>query len=96
MKVATLVTGRVPRVRREQFESGYRSAKADALPPGLEMSVLLRSSGDPETYTIESVWSSREALDAMRAAGKPKAVALFEAVGATPKVEIHEIAESIP
>jgi heme-degrading monooxygenase HmoA len=91
-----MVTGKVPRDRQEGFESGYRSAKTEALPPGLEISVLMRSAENPEAYAIQTIWSSREALAAMRASGKPKAVALFEAVGVTPKVEIHEVAESIP
>ncbi len=66
------------------------------MPPGLEMSFLLRSTDGSGVYTIESVWSSREALESMRASTKPRAVALFEEVGVTPNVAIHEVAESVP
>lgn len=92
----TLVEGDVSSNKKEQFEAAYRSVKGESLPPGLEMSFLLRNSDEPGSYTIETIWSSREALDAMRSSMKPRAVALFEDVGVSPRVEIHEVAESVP
>jgi heme-degrading monooxygenase HmoA len=56
----------------------------------LEQSVLLRSIDDPEKYTIETVWGSREALEGGSLG------TFFEAVGASPKMEIHEVIETIP
>jgi len=96
MKVATLVTGKVSPARKKEFEEGYSFIKTSSLPQGLERSFLLKSTDDPETYTIETIWSSREVLDAMRSSGKPRAVALFEQVGVSPKVEIHEVLETVP
>ncbi|HZW85058.1 MAG TPA: antibiotic biosynthesis monooxygenase [Nitrososphaerales archaeon] len=96
MKVMTIVTGKVPAEKSSEFEKAYASVKESALPPGLENSFLLRSTSDPQAYTIQSIWSSREALEGMRSREKPKAVALFEQVGVSPKVEIHEVAVSVP
>ncbi len=95
MKIATMVYGKVPTERRSDFEKSYSSVKNGPYPLGLEQSFLLRSLSEPGAYLIETIWSSREALDKMRSEGKPVAVALFEQVGATPRVEIHEIAESV-
>ena len=95
MKIVTMVKGKVPPARLEEFENAYRSGKDGSLPPGLEMSLLLKSAEEPGLYTIETVWSSREALQAMRSSEKPRAIALFEEVGVSPKVEIHEVAASV-
>jgi heme-degrading monooxygenase HmoA len=96
MKIMTIVKGEVPVDRRGAFEAAYRSIRGDSLPPGLEMSFLTRGTDDSGTYIIETVWSSRNALEAMRASTKPRAIALFEEVGVSPKVEIHEIVGSVP
>lgn len=96
MKIVTIVKGEVPADRRKAFEAAYRSVRGESLPPGLEMSFLVRGPGDSGTYMIETIWSSRDALDAMRANSKPRAVALFEEVGVSPKVEISEVVDSVP
>lgn len=96
MKIMTIVKGQVPVDRRASFEVAYRSIRENSLPPGLEMSFLTRGTDDSGTYVIETVWSSQDALDAMRASTKPRAIALFEEIGVSPKVEIHEIVGSVP
>jgi|SRR5579875_591238 heme-degrading monooxygenase HmoA len=96
MKVMTIVRGEVPAERSGMFEAAYLSIRAESLPPGLEISYLTRRKDSSGTYTIETVWSSRDALDAMRSSTKPRAVALFEEVGVSPIVEIHEIVSSVP
>lgn len=96
MKIMTVVKGLVPPDRREAFEAAYREVTGPGLPPGLELSFLVRGAGGTGSYMIETIWSSREALEAMRASTKPRAVALFEDVGVTPEVEVHEIAGSVP
>ena len=95
MKVATFVSGKVPSDKKAEFIAGYSSASSDSRPPGLERSFLMRGVDDPEAYTIETIWESREALEAMRSRGKPKAVELFERVGVSPHVWIHEIEATI-
>ncbi len=96
MKVMTIVSGKVSPSKQGDFEAGYRSVKGDPMPPGLERSFLLKSTDGTGMYAIESVWSNREALEAMRASTKPRAIALFEEVGVTPNVEVREVTESVP
>ncbi len=96
MKIMTIVKGQVPLDKREAFEAAYRSVRGGSLPPGLEIAFLRRATDDSGTYIIETVWSGRNALDAMRASTKPRAVALFEDAGVSPKVEVHEIVSSVP
>jgi quinol monooxygenase YgiN len=96
MKIMTIVKGQVPVERRASFEVAYRSIRENSLPPELKMSFLTRGTDDSGTYVIETVWSSQDALDAMRATTKPRAIALFEEIGVSPKVEIHEIVGSVP
>ena len=84
-----LVKGTIPAAKKEEFEARYLK-KVTNLPRGLEQSFLLRSIDDPEKYTIETVWGSREALEGWSLG------TLFEAVGASPKIETHEVIETIP
>ncbi len=97
MKVVTLVSGEVPAAKCGQFETAYQSVKSGVLPEGLERSFLLKKEGGSGLlYTIESIWSSGEALQAMKSREKPKAVSLFEEVGVSPTVEIHEMIDTAP
>ena len=99
MKVATFVKALVPENRREELETEYKSLRKDstAFPPGLERSFLLKDTKVPGMYTIQTIWTVMEALQAMRNSGiKPKAPELFEKVGATPQLEIHKIVEILP
>ncbi len=96
LKVVTLVTGQVPSAKCGEFEAAYQLVKSGTLPEGLERSFLLRKQGGSGVYTIETIWSSVEALQAMRGREKPRAVALFEQVGVSPTVEIHEVADTVP
>jgi hypothetical protein len=62
------------------------------LPLGLVESFLARDSGDDTLFRIITVWSSREALEEMRASvDKPKGVQFFKAAGAAPLFAILDI-----
>lgn len=96
MKVLTFVKGEVQSPKIGEFEAGYAALKKEPRPPGLEQSYLLKNTEKPETYTIVSIWESREALEKMRSSGRePAAPALFKKFGATPQLEIHEAVNTI-
>jgi hypothetical protein len=58
---------------------------------------LLRHSSDLTQWRIETIWHSHEALAAMRGAGKPRGVQIFEAAGALPSLSVFDaIAELSP
>jgi len=97
MEVITIVEGKVPASRAKDFETAYASLKQGALTPGLVRSSLLRNSDASQIYRIETVWESREALDKMRSSTQtPVAIELFRKVGASPRLEIYDVVNSVP
>jgi len=57
---------------------------------GVVRSMLLRDANDPTHWRIETTWQSHEALAAMRSAGKPRGVQIFEAAGASPSLRVFD------
>ncbi len=97
MEVITIVEGKVPVSKSKEFETAYESLKQGPFPPGWLRSSLLRNSDNPETYRIETVWESREALEKMRSSTQtPKAIELFQKVKTSPRVEIYDIVNNVP
>jgi quinol monooxygenase YgiN len=89
--VMTILKARVAPDRVGDLERAYREG-TQTLPPGLVETFLIRDSSDETLFRIATVWSSREALDDMRASvEKPKGVQMFEAAGATPSLSILDI-----
>ena len=59
------------------------------LPADIVETFLVSNNTDDSIYRIITVWSSRAALDKMRASGiKPTGVQIFEKAGATPTLSI--------
>jgi len=89
--VLTVLDAQVARDRICDLERAWRDGSR-TLPPGLVESFLVRDSSDDTLFRIITVWSSREALEEMRASvDKPKGVQFFEAAGATPQLSILEV-----
>lgn len=65
------------------------------VPPGLVRTDLLNARNDPTRWRIQTLWSSREALDAMRQSGTPAGVLMFRAAGAEPTLAVFEVAATI-
>jgi heme-degrading monooxygenase HmoA len=65
------------------------------VPPGFIRSHLVSSSADPTRWRIETLWTSRDALAAMRQAGTPAGVLMFRAAGAEPSLGIYDVAATI-
>ena len=86
---ATLAPERVP-----DLQAAFRSAGA-SVPPGFIRSHLVSSVADPTRWRIETLWSSREALAAMRHAGTPAGVLMFRAAGAEPSLTLYDVASTI-
>ena len=89
--VVTVLEAHVPESRLDEVEPVFRNAMTD-LPPEIVETFLTRSASDPTLFRLHTVWTSREALDAMRRSGvKPKGIQMFEAVGAHPDLAIFEV-----
>jgi len=88
--VVTVLEARVAPQRVTDLQAAYAEAATGPFPPGLVRSTLLCDAQDPTRWRIETVWQSHAALAAMRHAGKPRGVQIFEAAGAQPSLSIFE------
>ena len=89
--VMTVLEAHVAKDRASDLERAYREGTAE-LPPDIVETFLIRDTNDATAFRITTVWSSREALDKMRASGvKPKGVQMFETAGATPQLSILDV-----
>jgi hypothetical protein len=76
------------------LEAAFRGAAAQ-VPPGFVRSHLVASVADPSHWRIETLWTSRDALAAMRQAGTPAGVLMFRAAGAEPSLSVYQVAATI-
>ena len=88
--VVTVLEARVPSERAADLQSAYAEAAQGPFPPGLVRSALLRDARDQTLWRIETTWQSHDALAAMRQAGRPRGLQIFEAAGAQPSVSIFD------
>lgn len=92
--VLTILEAAVPPDRAADLQAAFRHA-AGQVPPGFIRSHLVSSSADPTRWRIETLWTSRDALAAMRQAGTPAGVLMFRAAGAEPSLSIYDVAATI-
>ncbi len=96
MRTITIVEGTVPSELSKEFERNFKEAKNEALPTGLLSTALLKDTKSND-YRIETTWQSKEAIEEMRrVTGTPKAIELFNKVGANPKLAVFEQVDTIP
>jgi hypothetical protein len=74
--------------------AAFRSAAAD-VPAGFIRSMLVSSGETPARWRIETLWTSRDALTAMRQAGTPAGVLMFRAAGADPSLTVCDVIATI-
>ena len=92
--VLTVLEATVAPERTADLQAAFRNAAA-RLPPGLVRSHLVCAAADPTRWRIETFWTSREALAAMRQAGTPAGVLMFRAAGAEPTLSVYDVASTI-
>jgi hypothetical protein len=90
-RVLTILEGQVLPDRQAELREAYSSAAQGAFPPGLLRSTLLQATGDRTLWRIETLWESRETLEAMRGAGTPRGVQIFRAAGAEPTLTVFDV-----
>src|SRR5512140_2334927 len=93
--ILTVLEARLPAGGAAALQQAYMSASSE-LPPGLVRSELVRDLRDPARWRIQTWWTDREALEAMRQAGTPAGVLMFRAAGAEPQLAIFEIIDALP
>jgi heme-degrading monooxygenase HmoA len=92
--VLTILEATVAPEHAAALQAAFRNA-AGHVPPGFIRSHLVSAASDPTRWRIETLWTSREALAAMRQAGTPAGVLMFRAAGAEPSLSVHDVAATI-
>ena len=93
--ILTVLEALVAPGRAGDLQGAFTSA-AGRLPEGLLRSDLLESVTEPGRWRIQTLWTSREALDRVRALGTPAGVLMFRAAGAEPVLSIFNVAAQLP
>ncbi|HEX9564699.1 MAG TPA: antibiotic biosynthesis monooxygenase [Gemmatimonadaceae bacterium] len=93
--VLTVLEAQVPPGQESALQAAYEAAAAGALPAGLVRSELLRDRRDATRWRIQTWWTSREALEAMRTAGTPAGVLMFRAAGVEPVLQVFDVVSTL-
>lgn len=89
-QILTDVSATVDPDRELELLASFHELVAAPLPDGLLRTELMR--GPENLWRIQTLWRSREALEAMlEDSGPPPARRLFHHVGAEPSLHIYEI-----
>ena len=93
--VMTILEGRLSEENWPALEEAYkRGAEHQEL--GLVRSYLIHSLKESDLWRILTIWSSREALEAMRkTAETPTGVLMFRSAGIVPTLSVYDIIEEI-
>ena len=89
----TTVDGRVSSDREQALRDAWTRETTRPRPVGLIESLLL--SGDDGHWRVVTVWESREAVMAMRAAGPPAALVTFESASSDATVSMWMVEGSL-
>lgn len=92
--VITVLEATVAPDRVADLKAAFSSA-GSRVPPGLVRTDLVSASKDPTRWRIQTLWSSRETLDAMRQTGTPAGVLMFRAAGAEPTLTVFDVVASL-
>ena len=82
--ILTVLEAHVDPARHGQLHAAYGDAAQGPVPAGLLRSTLSHATHDGNLWRIETLWESREALEAMRSSGTPRGILIFRAAGAEP------------
>ena len=89
--ILSVLEAHVDPASQGKLHAAYGAAANDVLPAGLVRSTLSHATDDPTLWRIETLWESREALEAMRSSGTPRGILIFRAAGAEPTVSLFVV-----
>ena len=93
--IMTILEGRVTRENWLALENAYQHG-VEKEEPGLVRSYLIHAVKEPEMWRILTIWSSRDALEAMRQTTEtPTGVLMFRSAHSEPTLSLYEIAQEI-
>jgi quinol monooxygenase YgiN len=89
-QIMTAVTATVDPHHESELVDGFRELTAGPMPDGLIRTELLR--GPHGTWTVQSVWRDRAALEAVRTSPEPPAaMELFRRIGADHSHQVFSV-----
>ena len=89
--VITFLEAHVEPDKAAVLEQSYREA-IHQLDEGIVQTSLIRNTRDPNLWRIETVWQSREVLEAMRSSGQtPRGVLIFRSADAEPALSVFAV-----
>ncbi len=90
--IMTVLEARVDASKSETLEKAFKEAITE-IDPGIVQTFLVHSLADTTLWRIITVWSSREALNAMRQSGQtPRGVLIFRAAQAEATLSVYNVA----
>jgi quinol monooxygenase YgiN len=92
--VFTILEATVAPDRVADLQAAFQKA-ATQVPAGFIRSHLVSSAANPSQWRIETLWTSRDALTAMRQAGTPAGVLMFRAASAEPVLSLYDVVSTI-
>lgn len=95
--VLTVLEAQVEPGQESALKAAFASATfSGSFPAGLVRTELLHDLRDATRWRLETLWTSREALDAMRGTGTPTGILIFRAAGAEPALTIFDVVSAGP
>jgi hypothetical protein len=93
--IMTILEGRVENQNWSKLEQAYQEGSQHN-EPGLVQSFLIHSTKETNLWRIVTLWSSREALDAMRQLNEtPRGVLMFRQANSEPSLSVFEVVQQI-
>ncbi len=93
--VLTILEGRVEKGNWKALEKAYSEASNDST-PGLVQSYLIHNQREDDIWRIMTLWSSQEALEAMRRSNEtPRGVLIFRQAHTEPVLSIYNVVQQL-
>ncbi len=93
--IMTILEGRVSKESWPALEQAYKQG-GEHEEPGLVHSMLIQSVKEPDLWRILTIWTNREALDAMRQSTEtPRGVLIFRQAHTEPLLSIFDVVQQI-
>lgn len=93
--IMTILEGRVAEENWPALEQAFRKG-SELMEPGLVRSYLIHAIKESDLWRILTIWTSREALDAMRrSAETPTGVLMFRSAHSEPVLSVYDLVQEI-
>jgi heme-degrading monooxygenase HmoA len=93
--VMTILDGRIAKENWPALEQAYLKG-SEQREPGLVRSYMIHNSRESDLWRILTLWSSREALDALRQSNEtPRGVLMYRRAHSEPVLSVFDVVQQI-